>query len=364
MTPQVSSPRAGPAFKLWISGLVFTVLFTLVIWLLGPGLKRFSDTFLPDQGAAWYYWVLPSRQFWTMFIAWALYLCHQFSIWAAIYFAQRDIAGFRTRTVWGLPRFSIAAVGITLLFVILHLLQTHLWFDGLAQDVPIMTSQGSVIIMLAVILILENPRRGLFMGIKAGKPFTPAVVGFFRRSHTYIFSWALVYTFWFHPMYSDPQLLTGFFYMFLLFTQVALAWTWLHFDRRWIIFLEGFVAIHAVVVAVFNTLFFSSSVIWPMFFSGFTFMFVFIGLYALKVNKSVYWAVTGIYVAFLAWLYLPVPFGYGRSLSNLMRAEFLWIPVILLALAAVFAGLAYLGTFNSKKPIDVPQNRSSTDKRE
>jgi hypothetical protein len=41
-------------------------------------------------------------------------------------------------------------------------------------------------------------------------------------------------------------------------------------------------------------------------------------------------------------LYLPTPVGYGRSIVNLGRLEFMWIPLILHALAWVFAGLAFL----------------------
>jgi len=44
----------------------------------------------------------------------------------------------------------------------------------------------------------------------------------------------------------------------------------------------------------------------------------------------------------LIWLYLPTPIGYGRSIVNLSRLEFMWIPMILHALAWVFAGLAFL----------------------
>jgi len=237
---------------------------------------------------------------------------------------------------------TAAALFVNVSFVFAHLVQTHLWFDGLAQDVPILTSQGSVIVMLVIILIIENQRRGLFLGRKAGKPFTAQVSAWFRSSHKYIVAWALVYTFWFHPMVADPQLLSGFFYMFLLFTQVSLAYTSIHLDRRWIILLESFVAIHAVIVAIFNTVFFDSADMWPMFFSGFAFMFVFTYMYALKAPKLVYGAVTAIYAGFLAWLYLPKPIGLGRSLSALMRLEMLWIPIVLYGLAALFAGLAYL----------------------
>jgi len=160
----------------------------------------------------------------------------------------------------------------------------------------------------------------------------------------YIIAWALEYTFWFHPMASDPQLLSGFFYMFLLFTQVSLAYTRVHIDKRWIIILETYVAFHAVIVAVYNTAFFQSADMWPMFFSGFAFMFVFTYLYALNVQKKVRWAVTLLYFAFITWLYIPTPIGLGRDISLLLRLEFLWIPLILYGLAAGFAGLVYLKT--------------------
>jgi hypothetical protein len=340
--PADRQPSTRPALYLWISGLVFATVFTVLIWALGPNLKQYTDVYPPDQGAAWYYWQLPARDFWGMVIAWVMYLGHQFSLWAAIYFAQRDSHGFRSNLVWGLPRYSWVALAINVVFVCLHLLQTHVWFDGLAQDVPIMTSQASVVIMLAVVLILESPRRGLFLGKRAGRPFSTGVVAFFRRIHMYVFAWALVYTFWFHPMATDPQLLSGFFYMFLLFTQATVAWTWVHFNRKWIVLLESYVTIHALIVAATNTAAFGSPDMWPMFVSGFAFMFVFTYLYSFRVPRWIYWLVTAVYVAFLIWLFLPTPVGYGRDLDSLMRLEFLWIPLILHAIAWVFAGLAYI----------------------
>jgi hypothetical protein len=113
-------------------------------------------------------------------------------------------------------------------------------------------------------------------------------------------------------------------------------------DKRWIVFLEFFVGIHALVVAVFNTAFFDSADMWPMFLSGFLFMFVFTGMYALDVKKGVRLAVIAIYAAFIIWFYLPTPFGYGRDILILLRLEFLWIPLILYALAFLFAGLAFI----------------------
>ena len=322
--------------------MIFAFLFTALIWFLGPDLDRFTSTLLHRNDISWYYWKLPVRDAMTMAIAWTMYLANQLLIWIVIFYAQRNINGFRSATVYGLPKYNLYVLLIIVSFVLLHLVQTHLWFDGLAQDTPIMSSQGSVIVLLAIVLIMENPRRGLFLGRKAGKPFTAQVAGFFRRTHMYIFSWAMVYTFWFHPMDTDPQLLSGFFYMFLLFTQMAIAWTPAHLDKMWIILLESYVAIHAVIVALFNQDSFGGTVIWPMFFSGFAFMFVFTYMYALNVGKKVFAAVTVLYVASLAWLYIPAPMGFGRDAAYLMRLEFLWIPMILYALAALFAALTYM----------------------
>ena len=51
-------------------------------------------------------------------------------------------------------------------FILLHILQTRIWYDGLAQNVSIWSSQGSVVLMLVLILLMENQRRGLFFGKK------------------------------------------------------------------------------------------------------------------------------------------------------------------------------------------------------
>jgi hypothetical protein len=325
----------------WIFGVLFAFSFVLLIWALGPNLSRFTSILIQRNDLSWYYWKLPTRDFLGSTIAWVLYLANQISIWAIIYFTQTNRYCFKKINSHGLPKYTLFTVVLTVTFVFLHLLQTQVWFDGLAQDVPIMTSQGSVIVMLSIILIIENQRRGLFLGKKAPKPFTAEVSAFFRSSHKYIFAWALIYTFWFHPMATDPQLLSGFFYMFLLFTQLMIAYTPLHLDKKWIILLETYVALHAVVVAVWNTTFFGGTDMWPMFFSGFAFMFVFTYLYALKASKKIYGLITAIYVAFLAFLYLPAPFGFGRNISSLLRLEFLWIPIILYALAALFAVIVY-----------------------
>ena len=340
MSDKCTLMKTSATKYVWVFGVLFAFGFTFLIGILGPNLKHFTDSFVLRNDLSWYYWKLPVRDTLTMLVAWTMYLGHQFSIWGMIYCAQKDRYGFRSSSVRGIPKYTFFVLLTNVVFVCLHLLQTHLWFDALAQDTSIISSQGSVIIMLAIILILENPRRGLFLGRKAGKPFTVQVVGFFRRVHMYVFAWALVYTFWFHPMASDPQLVSGFFYMFLLFTQTALAWTPIHLDRRWIVLLESYVAIHAIIVAAWNTEFFGGATMWPMFFTGFAFMFAFTSMYSFK-TKRFHLLVTVFYAAFLVWLYTPKPLGFGRDIAYLTRLEFLWIPLILYGLGVLFALLRY-----------------------
>lgn len=343
------------ALYAWIGCIIFAVVFTFIIWILGPLLEPFISTFIEtDPGADYYYWQLQTRDFMTMLIVWGFYLAHQFSIWGAIFWAQRNLTAFKTRPTTGLTTYNWATLMINGIFIVLHLVQTHIWFDGLAQDVPIWTSQGSVIIMLVLILIIEHPRRGLFMGRKLNKPISAQVSGFFRRNHQYVIAWALVYTFWFHPMTYDPQLITGFFYMFLLFTQVSLAYTVIHVKRGWIVLLESFVGVHAFFVAVYNTLMtpISSADMWPMFASGFAFMFVFTYMYTFKVKREVRWAVILAFLLVQAWIYLPSTLGgyVGREPSRLLMFEPLWIPIILYLLAIVFSAIIY--GYYKLRPLD------------
>jgi hypothetical protein len=341
---QTSESGRKTAYYAWAGGLVFTVVFTFIIWAVGPLLDPVLATLLPDQGAAWYFWKLPTREFMTMFIVWSFYLTHQFSIWGAIYWAQKNLTHLRTKPTTGLTRYNLVAIIINLAFIMLHLIQTHIWFDGLAQDTPIWTSQGSVIVMLVIILIIENPRRGFFLGKKMSKPMTARVSGFFRRNHPYVIAWAIIYTFWFHPMAYDPQLISGFFYMFLLFTQISLAYTVVHFNKGWIVLLESFVGIHAFIVAT-TTASQAATAIWVMFSTGFAFMFAFTYIFIFDVRREVKWSVILSYLVTLVWIYLlPSEFGGypERDFSRLLMLEPLWIPIILYLLAIVFSTITFV----------------------
>ena len=157
MTGQAES-RTGGAFSarwaLW-GGVLFSALFTALIWFPGPRLE--AVPLLPDQGASWYFWQLPEPTVLTRATAWALYALHQLAFWALILYAQT-----RRRRRYAQPAqpVNVAALAINALFVGLHFLQTHVWYDGLAQDVSIFSSQGSVVLLLVWVLLMENQPPG------------------------------------------------------------------------------------------------------------------------------------------------------------------------------------------------------------
>ena len=203
-----------------------------------------------------------------------------------------------------------------------------LFYDGLAQDVPIWSSQYSVIGMLVIILLLLMPRRGLFWGKLKRLPQN--VHGFLRKYHGLYISWALVYTFWFHPMEGNYGILLGFLYMFLLFIQMSLFNTSLHTNIYWITLLEIFVALHGTAIAIMN-----GQSIWPMFLFGFLFMFVFTQMHGFKLPS---WAKIILLVVYLGGFAASY---YFRGLGKIYELSF--IPVTLYGVAGILILLIITG---------------------
>ena len=319
-TPRESlKPARSDLTALWL-GILASLLLTAAIWGLGRRLE--SVPHLPDTGASWYYWRLPEPTVWGRATAWGLYALHQVALWGAIYYAQTRAKRYQA----GLHAVNYAALGINGFFILLHLLQTHLWYDGLAQDVSIWSSQGSVILMLVMILIMENPRRGLVWGKKV--PLPELAVRFVRKYHGYAFAWATVYTFWYHPTEATSGHLIGFLYMFLLFLQGSLFFTHLHLNRWWTLALEVIVLFHGSLVAVMQ-----GNGLWPMFAFGFGGVFVITQMHGLGLPLLVR-------VGFLALYCLAALVVYGQ-LGWARLNEIVRIPVI--EYVAVFA-LAWLLT--------------------
>ena len=83
---EAKRPSGLSSSQVMWAGVVFSALFTLLIWALDSRLA--SIELLPDTGATWYYWKLPEPTLWTRATGWGFYLVHQLAIWGIIYYAQ------------------------------------------------------------------------------------------------------------------------------------------------------------------------------------------------------------------------------------------------------------------------------------
>jgi hypothetical protein len=113
-------------------GIAFSLLFTAIIWLAGGWLDTIAVQ--PDQGATWYYWQLPSPTFWSQATAWGGYLVHQLFMWGTIFYAQRN----HKQYVSGLRPINVIALLGNAVFILLHFVQTQVWYDGLAQNTSLL----------------------------------------------------------------------------------------------------------------------------------------------------------------------------------------------------------------------------------
>jgi uncharacterized membrane protein YeaQ/YmgE (transglycosylase-associated protein family) len=320
-------------------GVVASVLLTGLIWLSG-GIPA-SVSKLPDQGALWYYWKLPHPTFWTRATSWGFFTAHQVAIWGCIWWAQRT----RLKYTGALHPINYAMLGINGAFIGLHFLQTYIWYDGLAQDTSILSSQGAVIVLLVFVLIMETPRRGLFFGKRV--PFKQEFVRIIRQYHGYFFSFAAIYTFWYHPMEATPGHLVGFFYMFLLLLQSSLIFNRAHLNRWWTFTLEFTVLPHGAIVAWFQ-----GKGLWPMFLFGFAGILLITQLHGLPLGR---WAKRTIYLAFLLavlGVYGLTSRGFGKidEIIRIPAIDYLLVGVIYLIFLLIFWSIRGIARLRAIRP--------------
>ena len=336
----LSNPRTAK-LALW-GGITFAALFTLLIWLADPLLNRFVLD--PGDGTIIFYdWQLAQHTTIGRITAWGFYALHQIILWALIYYAQNSVKKYST----GLHPVNLWALGVNAFFIILHFIQTHLWYDALAMDMSSFTSQGSVILMLCFILVMENKRRGMFFGARA--PFSERVVSFAKKYHGYLFAWAIVYTFWFHPMVGTPGHLAGFFYMFMLMLQGSLFLTRIHVNKWWTVTQEVTVLFHGTLVAIFQ-----GADLWQMFAFGFGAMFAVTQMHGLNLSRLTRWVI-GLGYAAAAIVVFNTNWA---NLNTIIR-----IPFIEYLIAFIMAGLIALGIWSAdrfKKNNPQPTPLSST----
>ncbi|WP_129671507.1 hypothetical protein [Candidatus Chloroploca sp. Khr17] len=287
---------------------------------------RAPISYAPYNGKPGHYrWISEGPYTAARITAWSGYLLHQLAVWGCIYAAQRARPSYDD----GMRPLNWTALAVNAAGVGLHYAQTRRYYDGLAVDVPEGTSLGSAAFMLMLILAMETPRRGLIMGLK--RPGLPHdLVRFVRRYHGYIFSWATVYTFWYHPMEPLPAHLGGLYHMMLLFVQSSLIYTNAHRDPRWTLALEMLVLPHSVITTLQKGSGFEG-----MFTFGFLGMFVLAQMHGLGLSKETRIGIGSAYgVSALAW------YGLRREMHRL--PDIVRVPILEYGIVGILAGLSLL----------------------
>ena len=294
-------------FRFWW-GLLACAIATGAVVAFGA----YSDEsrFPVDKGDFWYLWQLKDATVWTRLSAWVPYTIHIVSIWYLIYQAKHA----KPKYVFGLHWFNVWALGINAFFVGLHILQTRVFYDGLAQDVHEATSMGSVIIMLFLILIMENNRRGMFFGKQM--PFMSGIGDALKRYHGYYIAWAIIYTFWYHPVEVTSGHVAGFAYMFLLLLQSSLFFTRYHVNRWWTMVLECVFVIHGALIAAF-ILQKGQDQFWSQFLFGGMAIFLITQLHGLGLSTRGKWLVATPVLAIMAVFYSFRPELFLRNMTDL-----------------------------------------------
>ncbi|MDA7916274.1 hypothetical protein N9B94_03470 [Verrucomicrobia bacterium] len=124
--------------------------------------------------------------------------------------------------------------------------------------------------------------------------------------------------------------LLGFIYMFMLMVQGSLFFTRAHVNRYWTFALEILVLLHGTLVAINQ-----GNGMWPMFFFGFTCLFIVTQVHGLGLKLLHRWTFLGLYIGAALWTYGP---------DNLaMLHQVTWIPVTEYAGIFLFAGLIWIG---------------------
>ena len=313
--------------NLIFGGTLIAVAFTVVIAATSANLAHFQ--IVGPTVAFAYPWRLAEPTVFSHLAAWSGYLLHNLVAWVIIYLARREKPKYQSGMQW----FNWAMLAANVFFVTLHIIQSQIWYDGLAQDVPEITALGSVALMLMVILILETPRRGLLFGKKL--KFRQQFMRIVREYHGYLFSWAIIYTFWYHPTVGTFGHLAGFFYMFLLFAQSSLLFNRAHLNKYWTFFLEFFVLVHGVAVAVFQ-----GQAMWPMFAFGFGAMVVLTQMYGLGLDT---WTKRGLAIGYVVTAVLTYTvMGRLPSIHEIIRIPLLDYMVVFL-LYGIYLGIVGLG---------------------
>lgn len=323
--------------KVFIISIISAIILTLSIYFIPTSIDSFyQNPALNDTGGSYYYWKFleQDKDIFARITAWSFFFLHFISI---LYLLNKLNKNPKEKGK-EYSKYNIYLLLTNLFFIILHMIHTWIWYDALATDTPVWSSQGSVIIMLILILIMENRRRGLFFGKKVYMP--KESVKFIIKTHGIYIALATIFTFWFHPMEFLWAHTIGFFYMYLLFIQLSLPKTKIHQNIYWTFILEVTVLVHGTIVA-----FTTENAPWAMFLFGFGIILVVTQIYGLKAKKWLIHTTQALFVTITLITYSGL--FESRSITDIH--EIIRIPLIDYILVFVFVYVIYLLFFMKKK---------------
>lgn len=311
--------------------ILFSLVVCVAILLMGTWLLQFELEQEPANDPFHYEWQLANPTVLGRVTAWLGFGVHMLAIWTTIWYARQNLRTYTDK----LRPVNYWALGINALFIVLHYAQTYIFYDAIAQDIPSWTAQFAVALMLIVILAMDTPRRGLFFGKKIG--FKKAFIQILKDYHGYFFSFAVIYTFWFHPMIPTVGHLVGFIHVILVMAQGSLMFTRVHLNRKWMVLLEILVLPHAFQVATTQ-----GNALWPMFMFGFITIFLLTQMHGLGLKT---WVKRAFYTAYV--LLIVVIYGFFRQPYQIN--EVIRIPLIEYGMVFVMYGIFLGGAWIASK---------------
>lgn len=318
--------------KIFYLQLFFAIFFTTLIYFIGYIIPNTDIVGFPRRYAFDYPWKYVEPQLFPILTAIAGFALHQLSAWYVLYKAQKAKTTYSNE----LGIYNYWMIGIHFTFILLHFLQTIFFYDALAQITPEWLSQVSVIILLILVLIILNDKRGILFGKHF--PIPQIVSRNIKKYHGYYMLLAMIFTFWFHPMESTIGHLVGFLYMFMLFTQSGLMYTKLHLSNWWIYTLEISVLIHGVTVAALV----QNSSMWTMFFAGFGFLAVFSQAYIFQAFRKNLWLKIIVWSVYIASLIVIYSGAFVQGLSYSKAYQLTWIPIIEILGVYIIVAICYI----------------------
>ncbi|KAI3661665.1 hypothetical protein MP638_002917 [Amoeboaphelidium occidentale] len=262
--------------------------------------------------------------------AWICYLFHQSAQFYLIFKAKEAHANGELDWSDKINFYARAMFGLNLFFAALHVLQSHLFYDGLAGSFPEISTLFAGVSSLVVGFMFEFTRRGFIFGFtpESFKSFFDDFCYVVRKYHGYLASFGATLTFWYHVMEGTLSHATGFFHIFLLLVQSSLLFQNAHRNRNWTALLEFWILVHGSIVAYFQG--YMQGFLFKMFFASFGLLFLMTVVWGLPAvqsflksgnesEKSVkYWGLLSTIVitftAFSVWffydglMYLPLVF--------------------------------------------------------